>query len=62
MSTESLTPRNKFLKCREIMVVGEVIQAERVPGADKLLRLAVEIGDEKRNLVAGMAQEYPPKT
>ncbi len=44
------------------MVVGEIIQAERVAGAEKLLRLVVDIGDEKRNLVAGIAKEYPPET
>lgn len=44
------------------MVVGEIIQAEKVPGAEKLLRLIVDIGDEKRNLIAGIAKEYPPET
>ncbi len=44
------------------MVVGEVIQAEIVPGTEKLLRLVVDIGEERRNLVAGIAKEYPPES
>jgi len=40
--------------------VAEVIEAERVEGADKLLRLQINIGSEKRQIVAGVAQHYPP--
>ena len=40
--------------------VAEVIQAERVAGTDKLLKLKIEIGSEQRQIVAGIAQEYPP--
>jgi methionyl-tRNA synthetase len=38
-----------------------VLSAERVPGADKLLKLQVEVGNEKRQLVAGIAQHYKPE-
>jgi methionyl-tRNA synthetase len=38
--------------------VAEVLSAERVQGADKLLRLTVSLGDEKRQIVAGIAQHY----
>jgi methionyl-tRNA synthetase len=41
--------------------VAEVIQAERVPGTDKLLKLKINIGTEQRQIVAGIAQEYPPE-
>ena len=37
------------------MRVGEVKSAERVAGADKLLKLMVDIGDEVRQIVAGIA-------
>jgi len=40
------------------MRVGEVKSAERVAGADKLLKVMVDIGGEVRQLVAGIAQEY----
>jgi methionyl-tRNA synthetase len=42
--------------------VGVVKVAERVPKADKLLRLEVDIGSEVRQLVAGIAEAYAPET
>jgi methionyl-tRNA synthetase len=39
----------------------KVLTAERVEGADKLLRLEIEIGDEKRQIVAGIAKHYTPE-
>lgn len=36
----------------------KIIEAEKVEGADKLLKLQVEVGDEKRQLIAGIAQHY----
>jgi methionyl-tRNA synthetase len=36
----------------------KVIVAERVEGADKLMKLQIEVGEEKRQLVAGIAQHY----
>jgi methionyl-tRNA synthetase len=38
--------------------VGEVIKAEKVEGTDKLLKLEVDIGTEKRTMVAGVADVY----
>jgi methionyl-tRNA synthetase len=40
------------------MRVGEVRLAERVPGTKKLLRLQVDMGDETRQVVAGIAEAY----
>jgi len=40
--------------------VGQVITAEPVPGANKLLKLTVDIGDERRTMVAGIALSYRP--
>lgn len=40
------------------MRVGEVKSAERVAGADKLLKLMVDIGGEVRQVVAGIAEVY----
>jgi methionyl-tRNA synthetase len=40
------------------MRVGEVKSAERVVGADKLLKLMVDIGGEVRQVVAGIAEVY----
>lgn len=41
--------------------VGEVLSAEAVPGADKLLKLTVDIGEEQRTMVAGIALSYRPE-
>lgn len=44
------------------MRVGQVLAAERVKGADKLLRLEVDIGEGKpRTIVAGIAEAYQPE-
>lgn len=41
--------------------VGEVLTAERIPKADKLLLLSVDVGEEKpRQILAGIAQHYEP--
>jgi methionyl-tRNA synthetase len=42
--------------------VGQVKVAERVPKADKLLRLEIDIGTEVRQVVAGIAEAYAPET
>jgi len=39
----------------------KVLSAERVQGADKLLKLQIDLGDEKRQIVAGIAQFYAPE-
>jgi len=38
----------------------KIINAESIPGANKLLKLQVLIGDERRQIVAGIAQHYSP--
>lgn len=43
------------------MRVGVVKSAERVAGADKLLKLLVDIGEEVRQVVAGIAASYAPE-
>jgi methionyl-tRNA synthetase len=42
--------------------VGVVKVAERVPKADKLLRLEVDIGTEVRQVLAGIAEAYAPES
>lgn len=39
-----------------------VIEAEPVPGADKLLRLVLDLGFETRQVLAGIAKFYAPET
>ncbi len=42
--------------------IGTVIEAETIEGTDKLLRLEVDLGDEWRQLVAGLAQSHEPES
>lgn len=41
--------------------VAEIVLAEPVPGATRLLRLEVDLGSERRQLVAGIAAFYTPE-
>ena len=41
--------------------VGEVIECEKVPKADKLLVSKIKIGDEVRQIVSGIAAYYKPE-
>jgi methionyl-tRNA synthetase len=44
------------------LLVGEVKTAERIPKADKLLLITVDLGEEKpRQILAGIAQYYEPE-
>jgi methionyl-tRNA synthetase len=38
-----------------------IVEAERVPKSNKLMRLQVEIGGERRQIVAGIAAQYEPE-
>jgi len=38
--------------------VGEILEIEDVPGADKLYKLKIDLGTETRTLVAGLKQYY----
>lgn len=41
--------------------IAEVLSAEKVPGKDRLLILQINLGSEKRQIVAGVAQYYKPE-
>jgi methionyl-tRNA synthetase len=41
--------------------VGRIVTAEAVEGADKLLRLNVDLGGEQRQIMAGIRQAYEPE-
>ncbi|MEM5785442.1 MAG: methionine--tRNA ligase [Candidatus Aenigmatarchaeota archaeon] len=40
--------------------IGKIETAEEIPGSDKLLKLIVNIGEEKRQIVAGIKKQYMP--
>ena len=49
-----------FMKCD--LRVGTVVECEKVPKADKLLRFLIDDGTaEKRTIVSGIAKEYRPE-
>ena len=41
--------------------IGTILEVEVVKGTDKLLKLIVDIGQEKRTIVAGIANQYKPE-
>ena len=41
--------------------VGEILEAEKVPKADKLLKLLVDTGIDQRTVVSGIAEHYAPE-
>ncbi|MCO5067244.1 MAG: methionine--tRNA ligase [Kiritimatiellae bacterium] len=39
----------------------KVLEAEKIPGADKLLKLQIQVGEERRQIIAGIALHYTPE-
>lgn len=53
---------NKFDDFAKLeMRIGTVVEAERVPGTDRLLKIIVDIGNEKRQVVAGFGHKHKPE-
>ncbi len=42
--------------------VAKIVAAERVPNTDKLLRLQIELGGARRQIIAGIAKDYAPES
>lgn len=40
---------------------GKILEAERVENSDKLLKLQVDLGEEKRQILAGIGKSYTPE-
>lgn len=43
------------------IAIGTILQGEKVEGADKLLKLTVDMGSEQRTIVSGIAEHYSPE-
>jgi len=41
--------------------IGRIVKAEKIKGSKKLMKLEVDIGDEVRQIVAGVAEVYKPE-
>jgi methionyl-tRNA synthetase len=50
---------DEFQKVR--LVTGKVLTAERVPRSNKLIQMQVDLGTERRQIVAGIAGKYEPE-
>ncbi len=59
VSQEGLLDISEFGKVQ--LRVAEVLSAERVEGADRLLKLQIDLGDHKRQIIAGVAEHYTPE-
>ena len=57
---EEIIDINEFAKLD--LRIGKIENAERVEGSKKLIKLEVDVGDETRQLVAGIAEEYNPES
>ena len=65
LESEEQTPASPHITIDDFIKVdlrvAQILVAERVPKADKLLRLEVDLGYEKRQILAGIAQYYEPE-
>lgn len=43
------------------LTTAKIVQAEKIPDAEKLLKLQVEVGSEKRQIISGIAAYYSPE-
>lgn len=41
--------------------IGKIISVEKVQDTDKLIKLQVDLGNERRQLIAGIAEFYEPE-
>ena len=69
MPDEKVTPSAPNLPDEKISIedfskvqmrVGQVVQAEKIEGSRKLVKLMVDLGTEVRQVVAGIADAYDP--
>lgn len=41
--------------------IGKIIEAERMEGSDKIIKTIVDLGEEKRQILAGIGKYYSPE-
>jgi methionine--tRNA ligase beta chain len=42
------------------LVIGEIKEAKKVEGSDKLIKLVIDVGEETRTILAGIGKKYKP--
>ena len=70
MNTDLIQPNPDYLPLKETvgiedfqkidLRIAKIIEAERVPKSDKLVKLKVELGPETRQVIAGIGKQYEP--
>jgi methionyl-tRNA synthetase len=60
MSEETVSQISIEDFARVQMRVGQILEAEKIEGSRKLIKLRVDIGTEVRQVVAGIAEAYDP--
>jgi methionyl-tRNA synthetase len=60
VTTDSRISIDDFMKVE--LRVARIVEAERVPKSKKLVKMTVDVGTERRTLVAGIAEAYEPET
>ena len=64
-TTQAATPSDTRIGIEEFqkvrLVTAKVLEAERVPKSNKLIRMRVDIGTEQRQIVAGIGKRYTPE-
>ncbi len=58
-ASENLITIDDFFKTK--LKAAKIVKAEKVKKSDKLLRLEVDLGDEKKQIIAGLAKQYSPE-
>ena len=65
-TTQAVSPSGERIDLDEFkkvrLVTGRVLAAERVPKSKKLVKLDVDLGSERRQIVAGIAARYEPES
>lgn len=60
--TDAIKPEITFEDFTKLdLRVGKILNAEKIKGADKLLKLEVDLGFEKRTIVSGIALHFSPE-
>ncbi len=60
--SNSIAPEIEFNDFAKIdLRIAKIVKAEHVEGADKLLQLTLDIGDQTRNVFAGIKSAYAPE-
>lgn len=63
-ATETITTEKQYISIEDFakidLRIAKILHAESVEGADKLLRLELDLGEEKRQVFAGIKSAYQP--